>query len=85
MDNSIFIPACLLCIFFYENAALSSNLYVFRFLLQIIIVQFGGIAFSTAPLTLEQWVWCIFLGLGTLVWQQIITTIPTSCIPKSLS
>ena len=56
-----------------------------KMLFQIIIVQFGGIAFSTAPLTLEQWVWCIFLGLGTLVWQQVITTIPTSCIPKQLA
>ena len=55
------------------------------FVFQIIIVQFGGIAFSTAPLTLEQWVWCIFLGVGTLVWQQVITTIPTSCIPKQLA
>ena len=44
---------------------------------QIIIVEFGSIAFSTTSLTLEQWVWCIFFGLGTLVWQQVITTIPT--------
>ena len=53
--------------------------------LQIVIIQFGGFAFSTSPLSLEQWIWCIFFGLGTLVWQQIITTIPNSCIPKSLS
>ena len=52
---------------------------------QIIIVEFGSIAFSTTKLTLQQWVWCIFFGLGTLVWQQVITTIPTSCIPESLS
>ena len=44
---------------------------------QIIIVEFGSIAFSTTSLTLEQWVWCIFFGLGTLVWQQVITTITT--------
>lgn len=51
---------------------------------QIIIIEFGGLAFTTAPLTLEQWMWCILLGMGTLVWQQIITTIPTSCLPKSM-
>ncbi len=54
-------------------------------LTQIIIIQFGGFAFSTAPLNVEQWIWCIFFGLGTLVWQQIITTVPNSCIPKSFS
>ena len=52
---------------------------------QILIVQYGKFAFSTAPLNLEQWIWCIFFGLGTLVWQQVITTIPNSCIPQSFS
>ena len=53
--------------------------------LQILIIQFGGPAFTTSPLTLEQWTWCVFLGMGTLVWQQIITTIPTSCVPESMA
>ena len=53
--------------------------------LQIIIIQFGGPAFTTTPLNVEQWIWCIFLGLGTLVWQQLITTIPTSCVPQSMA
>ena len=57
----------------------------FILLLQIFIIQFGGPAFTTSPLTLEQWAWCIFLGAGTLVWQQIITTIPTSCVPESMA
>merc|ERR1712223_1334635 len=60
-------------------------IWIATFISQIIIIQFGGIAFSTRPLNLEQWIWCIFFGLGTLVWQQIITTIPNSCIPHSLS
>lgn len=60
-------------------------IWIATFIGQIVIIQFGGFAFSTAPLNLEQWIWCIFFGLGTLVWQQIITTIPNSCIPKSLS
>ena len=66
--------------------AYTENDWNFDFIsLQIVIIQFGGFAFSTSPLSLEQWIWCIFFGLGTLVWQQIITTIPNSCIPKSLS
>ena len=59
--------------------------YPCAYSLQIIIIQFGGPAFTTSPLTLEQWTWCVFLGMGTLVWQQIITTIPTSCVPESMA
>ncbi|XP_052285591.1 plasma membrane calcium-transporting ATPase 2-like isoform X3 [Dreissena polymorpha] len=51
---------------------------------QIIIVQFGGIAFYTKGLTLQQWLWCVFVGVGTLLWGQIITSIPTSKLPKHL-
>uniref|UniRef100_A0A8C4TCG0 Calcium-transporting ATPase n=1 Tax=Erpetoichthys calabaricus TaxID=27687 RepID=A0A8C4TCG0_ERPCA len=46
--------------------------------IQIIIVQFGGKPFSCSPLDIDKWLWCIFLGLGELVWGQFITTIPTS-------
>eukprot|EP00096_Caligus_rogercresseyi_P001662 TRINITY_DN127_c0_g1_i1.p1 TRINITY_DN127_c0_g1~~TRINITY_DN127_c0_g1_i1.p1 ORF type:complete len:839 (-),score=209.17 TRINITY_DN127_c0_g1_i1:2656-5172(-) len=60
-------------------------IWILTFVGQVFIVQLGGIAFSTSPLNLEQWVWCIFLGVGTLVWQQFVTSIPTSCIPKSLA
>lgn len=45
-------------------------------LAQILIVQYGGIAFSTQRLTLDQWMWCIFLGVGTLLWEQFIKLIP---------
>ncbi|XP_072276356.1 plasma membrane calcium-transporting ATPase 2 isoform X6 [Pyxicephalus adspersus] len=48
------------------------------FAIQIIIVQFGGKPFSCAPLQLDQWMWCIFLGFGELVWGQVIASIPTS-------
>ncbi|KAM5148907.1 plasma membrane calcium-transporting ATPase 2 isoform 1-T1 [Mantella aurantiaca] len=48
------------------------------FAIQIIIVQFGGKPFSCAPLQLDQWMWCIFLGFGELVWGQVISSIPTN-------
>ncbi|XP_071462057.1 plasma membrane calcium-transporting ATPase 2 [Marmota flaviventris] len=48
------------------------------FAIQIMIVQFGGKPFSCSPLQLDQWMWCIFIGLGELVWGQVIATIPTS-------
>uniref|UniRef100_A0A8B9HLS8 Calcium-transporting ATPase n=1 Tax=Astyanax mexicanus TaxID=7994 RepID=A0A8B9HLS8_ASTMX len=48
------------------------------FLIQIVIVQFGGKPFSCVGLSIEQWLWCVFLGFGCLLWGQLITTIPTS-------
>ncbi|KAF3690035.1 Plasma membrane calcium-transporting ATPase 2 [Channa argus] len=48
------------------------------FAVQIVIVQFGGKPFSCQPLELEKWMWCVFLGLGELVWGQVIATIPNS-------
>ncbi|KAM9859492.1 plasma membrane calcium-transporting ATPase 2 isoform 9-T9 [Aulostomus maculatus] len=48
------------------------------FAVQILIVQFGGKPFSCQPLDLEKWMWCVFLGLGELVWGQVIATIPNS-------
>nr|XP_046194707.1 plasma membrane calcium-transporting ATPase 2 isoform X7 [Oncorhynchus gorbuscha] len=48
------------------------------FAIQIVIVQFGGKPFSCTPLDLEKWGWCTFLGLGELVWGQVIATIPNS-------
>ncbi|KAF2364516.1 P-type ATPase subfamily IIB [Trinorchestia longiramus] len=51
---------------------------------QIFIVQFGGVAFSTAPLSLELWLWCIMFGASTLLWGQVITSIPTHSLPKNV-
>ncbi|XP_065756606.1 plasma membrane calcium-transporting ATPase 3 isoform X11 [Phocoena phocoena] len=48
------------------------------FAIQIVIVQFGGKPFSCSPLSTEQWLWCLFVGAGELVWGQVIATIPTS-------
>uniref|UniRef100_A0AAX7UZ77 Calcium-transporting ATPase n=1 Tax=Astatotilapia calliptera TaxID=8154 RepID=A0AAX7UZ77_ASTCA len=47
------------------------------FVSQFIIVQFGGKPFSCVDLTLEQWLWCIFLGLGSLLWGQLVSSVPT--------
>ncbi|XP_028850618.1 plasma membrane calcium-transporting ATPase 3b isoform X6 [Denticeps clupeoides] len=48
------------------------------FAVQIVIVQFGGKPFSCAPLNVEQWLWCLFVGVGELLWGQVIATVPTS-------
>uniref|UniRef100_A0A8B9LH11 Calcium-transporting ATPase n=1 Tax=Astyanax mexicanus TaxID=7994 RepID=A0A8B9LH11_ASTMX len=48
------------------------------FAIQIVIVQFGGKPFSCSPLNVEQWLWCLFVGLGELLWGQLISSVPTS-------
>ncbi|XP_071401890.1 plasma membrane calcium-transporting ATPase 1-like isoform X2 [Centroberyx affinis] len=48
------------------------------FIIQIVIVQFGGKPFSCVSLTIDQWLWCVFLGVGSLLWGQLVSTIPTS-------
>ncbi|XP_028924805.1 plasma membrane calcium-transporting ATPase 4 isoform X2 [Ornithorhynchus anatinus] len=48
------------------------------FISQIIIVEFGGKPFSCSGLTLSQWFWCIFIGVGELLWGQLISSVPTS-------
>ena len=60
------------------------GIWIGTFVAQIVIVQFGSFAFSTKSLTLEQWFWCLFLGIGSLIWGQLITTVPTNAIPKNL-
>uniref|UniRef100_A0A2K5EEU7 Calcium-transporting ATPase n=1 Tax=Aotus nancymaae TaxID=37293 RepID=A0A2K5EEU7_AOTNA len=47
------------------------------FICQIFIVEFGGKPFSCTRLSLSQWLWCLFIGIGELLWGQIISAIPT--------
>ncbi|XP_014668842.1 PREDICTED: plasma membrane calcium-transporting ATPase 3-like [Priapulus caudatus] len=49
---------------------------------QVIIVQYGGIAFSCSSLTAEQWLWCVFLGCGDLLWGQVVTSMPSKSLSK---
>nr|XP_020472856.1 plasma membrane calcium-transporting ATPase 3 isoform X2 [Monopterus albus] len=51
------------------------------FAVQIVIVQFGGKPFSCSPLNIEQWLWCLFVGVGELLWGQVIATVPTERLP----
>uniref|UniRef100_M3ZT82 Calcium-transporting ATPase n=1 Tax=Xiphophorus maculatus TaxID=8083 RepID=M3ZT82_XIPMA len=48
------------------------------FIIQILIVQIGGKPFSCVALSLDQWLWCTFFGFGSLLWGQLISSIPTS-------
>ncbi|CAD5220230.1 unnamed protein product [Bursaphelenchus okinawaensis] len=54
-------------------------------ILQIVIVEFGGKWFWTAPLTPLQWGISVALGLGEFIWGQVIATIPGNVLPKFFS
>uniref|UniRef100_A0A0A9W7X9 Calcium-transporting ATPase n=1 Tax=Lygus hesperus TaxID=30085 RepID=A0A0A9W7X9_LYGHE len=60
-------------------------IWVGTLLSQIVIVQFGGLAFSTKGLTLDQWGWCVAFGVSVLLWNQILAFIPTKKIPKKFA
>ncbi|XP_030634670.1 plasma membrane calcium-transporting ATPase 4 [Chanos chanos] len=47
------------------------------FILQVIIVQLGGKPFSCTALTIDQWLWCVFIGVSELLWGQLISAVPT--------
>ncbi|KAM7538138.1 hypothetical protein Aperf_G00000064693 [Anoplocephala perfoliata] len=65
-----------------QKNLLFSCIWLTTFAGQVIIVQFGGVALSTVPLDAEQWMWCIFFGLGTLLWGQVLISIPSSVVPR---
>ena len=48
------------------------TIWIGTLFLQVVIVEFGGRWFSTAPLTLEQWLWCLAFGVGSLLWAQVL-------------
>ncbi|XP_078276464.1 LOW QUALITY PROTEIN: plasma membrane calcium-transporting ATPase 1-like [Rhinoraja longicauda] len=54
------------------------SIVVGTFLIQIVIVELGGKPFSCSGLTLHQWLWCVFIGVGELLWGQLIASVPTS-------
>jgi len=65
----------------FRNAIFIS-IWIITFVSQIILIEFGSYAFSTAGLTFEQWMWCLCFGVSTLIWGQVLATIPTSKLPK---
>uniref|UniRef100_A0A7E5A0H8 Calcium-transporting ATPase n=1 Tax=Panagrellus redivivus TaxID=6233 RepID=A0A7E5A0H8_PANRE len=60
-------------------------IWIVTLISQVLIVQFGGQWVSTSPLSWEHWIICIALGVGELIWGQIIATIPSSILPKFFS
>eukprot|EP00116_Pleurobrachia_bachei_P000491 sb/3460753/ len=51
---------------------------------QALIVEFGGQAFSCTGLNWWQWLVCLGIGAGELIWGQVVATIPKSVIPNGM-
>ena len=47
---------------------------VICFVLQIILVEFGGQVFCTCSLPIDIWMWCLVFGVGELAWGQVCET-----------
>ena len=58
--------------------------YMNSHLFQVLIIEFGSLLFSTVPLNIEQWTWSVLLGVGTLLWQQVVTSVPTAWFGRAM-
>lgn len=52
---------------------------------EVIIVQVGGKVFSCVALEIDHWIWCLFLGICTLIWHQLMLFIPDSFVESLTS
>uniref|UniRef100_A0A8R1Y065 Calcium-transporting ATPase n=1 Tax=Onchocerca volvulus TaxID=6282 RepID=A0A8R1Y065_ONCVO len=60
-------------------------IWILTLISQVLIVQFGGAWVSTAPLNEIHWAVCIACAFGTLIWGQVLATIPSKVLPKFFS
>ena len=73
---------CILQLWYSAGVGITVMMSLSVFPLQIVIVQWGGKPFSCAPLNVEQWLWCVFVGVGELLWGQVSTVlqaVETNC------
>lgn len=56
---------------YFKNEANKQTNKLFLSPSKVVIVQLGGKPFSCHPLTLDQWLWCVFIGVGELLWGQV--------------
>ncbi|ESN93867.1 hypothetical protein HELRODRAFT_193907 [Helobdella robusta] len=58
-----------------QRSLLFTVLWSLTIFLQVIIVEFGGYAFFTTGLSIEQWMWCLFFGISELLLGLIINVL----------
>ncbi|KAL3319692.1 hypothetical protein Ciccas_001638 [Cichlidogyrus casuarinus] len=68
------------------NSPLFVIIMLFTLASQVLIIEYGGVALSTKRMGLELWLWSTFFGLGTMLWHQVLLTLPPfSCLPTDTS
>jgi hypothetical protein len=72
------------CVCLFGRLTLLLLLLLFR-CLQVAIVEAGGRAFSTVPLSSTQWAVCVGFGGLTLLLRQALRLVPTEPPPPSSS
>uniref|UniRef100_A0A1B6CSF5 Calcium-transporting ATPase n=1 Tax=Clastoptera arizonana TaxID=38151 RepID=A0A1B6CSF5_9HEMI len=60
------------------------TIWIVSFVLQTLFIEFGQSIFWTSSLTLDQWLWCIFFGIGSLLWCQLSSCIHVNKVPRFL-
>ncbi|CAF0850043.1 unnamed protein product [Brachionus calyciflorus] len=43
----------------------------------VLIIHYASFVLACTRLSLDQWLWCFVFGIGSLLWNQVIATIPT--------
>uniref|UniRef100_A0A1B6GQS8 Calcium-transporting ATPase n=1 Tax=Cuerna arida TaxID=1464854 RepID=A0A1B6GQS8_9HEMI len=56
------------------------TIWLGTFVVQILIIQYGGEPFSAHRLDVEQWLWCVMFGLGSIIWGQILSFLPPTTV-----
>lgn len=54
-------------------------IFLIIFIGQVIIIQFGGVAFNTIPLSGKFWGLCIVIGFMSLPWGLVMRLLPLEC------
>jgi hypothetical protein len=69
------------------NGVLAYTLFMIvvlvTFTLFFLVIQFGGVAFDTTPISVIDWAVYAAFGCGSLVWHQIILCFPYRWIPMA--
>jgi Ca2+-transporting ATPase len=58
------------------------GIWIMTAIVQVIIIQFGGVAFKTGPNNIEQWITAIFLGMGSLLVGILVKVFPDVSFKK---
>lgn len=51
-------------------------IWITSLIIQILMINFGRAALHIEPLTIDQWLWCIFFGILVFIWAHVVAYVP---------